>query len=98
MSQIQITNEISTRLRSLRESTLMNINFNRAHQLRFEDNRNIQSLTEYQNAIRVVGRLAARYQNTLERDIRNCEQTVTNARETDQQLAQALFTTDRGAV
>ena len=97
MSQIQITNEISARLIRLREVTTTNIDFNRASQLSFEDNRNFVALAGYQNAIRVVGRLAIRYRSTLERDISSCEQTITNTRETDEQLSQALFRAGGGA-
>ena len=89
MSQIQITNEISTRLARLRAATTVTIDFNRARQLTFEGNR-FPALTEYRNAIRTVGRLAGRYQRTLERDVRSCERVVTSARTRDQQLAKAI--------
>jgi hypothetical protein len=90
MSKIQITNEISTRLTGLRNATTASLDFNRARQLTFDDNRRVGTLTEYRNVIRTVGRLSGRYQRTFETDIRNCERIVEHARARDEQLARTI--------
>ena len=94
MSYIQITNEISERLTSLRVTTTAAIDFNRAEHFTVEGNRQFVSLERYQQIIQAVGRLMARYQAILEADIRSCEQVITNVRETDQQMAQSMAKLD----
>ena len=90
MSAIQITDEISNQLTKLKNAANESINFNRAQQLTFEDNRNLTSIIEYQEAIRKTGRLAQRYQEILIKDIETCQQIITNARTRDHQLAQTI--------
>ena len=91
MSKIQITNEISVQLSSLRSATNASVAFNKARTLSFADNRNFTSATAYRDAIRQFGRLAESYQTTLNQDVENCEQIVANARTRDQQISQTMF-------
>ena len=89
MPRIQVTVEISTQLSRLRNAVTTSVGFSRAQQLTFEDNRS-SALTAYRTAIRRMGRLAARYQTTLERDVINCEEIVENARRRDQGFSQTI--------
>ena len=90
MPRIQVTSEISTQLARLRNAVTTSVAFNRAQQLTFEDNRGFTALLAYQNAIRKTRGLMSRYQETIERDIRNCEQIVENARRRDQGFSQTI--------
>ena len=93
MSKIQITNEISMQLASLRSAVNASVAFNKARTLSFEDNRNFTSATAYRDAIRQFGMLAESYQTILNQDVENCEQIVANARVRDQQNSQIMFST-----
>jgi hypothetical protein len=91
MPSIQVTTEISTQLGRLRSAINTSVAFNRAQQLTFEDNDGFIALEGYQEAIQTMGRLATGYQQSLEREIRNCERLVANMRTRDQALATAMF-------
>ena len=90
MARIQITNEISVRLRSLQAAANASTNFSGASQLSFE-NTQFPSLKGYQTVIQTVGRLGERYRSTLERDIAACEQIIENNRAMDQQIGQVIM-------
>ena len=87
--QIQITNEISDRLASLRDAVGACTNFGQAKQLIFE-NTDFPVLTGYQNVIEKVVLLGEYYRAMLEQNISACEQTIENNRAMDQQIGQAM--------
>ena len=89
MARIQITNEISVRLRSLQAAVSASTNFSGASQLTFE-NTNFPSLKGYQQVIQTVGRLGERYRSSFERDIAACERIIENNRAMDQQIGQIM--------
>ena len=90
MSQIQITNEISTLLANLKNAINAGAPFNKAIQLSFPDNRNFSSATAYRDAIRKFGNLAESYLTTLTGDVENCEQIIENARMLDERAREAF--------
>jgi len=89
--QIQVTNEISIQLASLKKATIdSGIDFTRAVNITFADNKELSSIAEYQNVISTIGTLSERYKELLDRDVKACEQTVENTREFDRRVAQAM--------
>ena len=90
MSRIQVTVEISTQLARLRSAVTTHVDFNRMQHLTFEDNREFKALSAHQDAIIKTGGLMSRYQESLERDVINCEQIVENARTRDQGFSQTI--------
>ena len=90
MARIQITNEISIRLRSLQAAASASTNFSQARQLSFE-NTQFPSLNGYQTVIQTVGRLGERYRSSLLRDIAASEQIIENNRTIDQQVGQVIM-------
>jgi len=89
MSQIQVTDEISIRLTSLRAELTANNNFNKAQQLTFE-NSNFPALTAYSNSIQKLGNLGELYKAAFERDITAFEKVVENIRASDKQAGSAI--------
>ena len=89
MSQIQITNEISIRLKSLQAAITANANFNKAQQVTFEGS-TFPALIGYSKAIQRVGNLGDVYKASFERDIAACEQIIENRRAMDRQAGAAI--------
>ena len=90
MPRIQITNEISTQLSSLKNAVNASVDFGKAQQLTFSDS-DFSSATALSNAVSQYGSLAQSYQATLTRDVESCKQIVENALARDQQLGSTMF-------
>lgn len=91
MSQIQVTDEISTKLTRLRSAVNTTTNFNRAQKIVFENSRDYAVLTSYQTVIQNIGRLGEQYREIFTRDITACEKTVENMRELDREAGKAMI-------
>ena len=91
MAQIQVTDEISTRLTRLRSAISETTNFNRARHLVFENSRDFPVITSYQNVIQNIGGLGDQYREIFARDIAACEKTVENMRTLDREAGKAMI-------